>query len=306
MPRRPTPRIHRPGGIPEEEFLSILDQNEDKITALLDTRVAGVFAGVSTASETGGAWDLFVQLLAARLVVGGPVQSVIEKTAGDAIAITGLTAPTGGALSRFPIPSELVQQDLADYTRRQASSYLAKRSGLLVQQIDSRTRRGLRHLLTQTELGVDPPKRLLDAVGKLVGLTDHQGKIYLNDLARRGITTEREAVKLFRKHTRRRARLIVETEAGNAANAGIQAGYLSLRDRMGIPVHTDGVFISDTGERSSGPLLHQRCRCSTRLILFAEEYWLEWVTRLVGACPRCIAFDAKLKGFDTAVLQESA
>lgn len=187
--------------------------------------------------------------------------------------------------------------------RQMSRDWAEANAGRLVREVSESTRKAIGGLVADGfELGHDKAW-IQKHVREMVGLTKHQAAPILQQISERfeagNPMSEHEIRRLIKNRIRQRAGVIAEHESATAGNHGIRNAWASLRDDHGAKIgHLDGFYVSRTGETSTGPTLHVRCRCGERLTRVGRgEYVSEWVVRRVRnrPCPRCEAFDGILK-----------
>lgn len=207
------------------------------------------------------AWTAFSKVASEAFLPEGPVGDVYRS----AIARGAKEAPL-----------KAVPMDL-DPLAKKAEQYLGKRGGRLIRDMTTSTRKGVVRLVQQTFSG---PARTKEAARLILkrkdfGLTKKQTEAFtkwvaklLEDAqnprsARFDLTAKEVNRKIdleFKRRLRRRAKLIARTEAYNAGNEA----RLELWRESVAQGHID-----------------------------AEEYVLQWITRVIGVCPQCQAMDRK-------------
>lgn len=213
-----------------------------------------------------------------------------------------------------------------------AAAYLQRHGAAKVVEISDQTRGAMRDLLAgayrepRSVSGTARSLReVLDAkqVNGLIGIRRAQVGPFLAKLqawtdnpdlsaARIQLLANREHAKLVKQ----RCLTIAQTELYDAGNEGLVQVWEELRDDGQLVVR--GLrqdFVSEPVElkdragnvrqevyRAPRAPLHVKCYCSHRLkrigsdVLGRPVYAVEWVTRVVGVCPKCEAMRRKLAG----------
>ncbi len=202
-----------------------------------------------------------------------------------------------------------------DYAPR-ALDYLQDRGLKLVTLVTEEARSALRAVLEAAftdPMNTDATARavrdvLQEAVqdGGLIGITTRQAETlnrYVESLAEDPDLSAEQIQQLVdrrhRKMVKQRATMIARTEAYNAGNQGMVDAWRALDDSGTVRIAgLDAEFVSDLGERAIAPEIHPSGYCTQRLVFWRFEegvrvYVREWVTRVVGVCHRCHAFDGK-------------
>jgi hypothetical protein len=203
----------------------------------------------------------------------------------------------------------------ADYAPR-ALDYLQDRGLKLVTLVTEETREAMRSILETAfsdPMNTDTAARairdvLQEAVqdGGLIGITTRQAETlnrYIESLVDDPELSAEQIQQLVdrrhRKMVTQRSTMIARTEAYNAGNQGMVDAWKALDASGRVRIAgLDAEFVSDLGERAFAPEIHPSGYCTQRLVFWRFEegtrvYAREWVTRVVGVCHRCHAFDGK-------------
>lgn len=242
------------------------------------------------------------------------LERVLAETLANAASPIVTTVQAGQAVGSALLPA--TAQVSPDRLAQLAVDYVTRHGGARVTGISESTRGALQQILTDSFLKpqnldatVRDVTKLLNGqtASRLVGLNSQQADSLLKQMnawAADPQLSEKRVQQLItrtaRKMVKDRARLIAQTEAYEAANAGLLGTWKEASD-MGLLRIRFGNFIDEIGPRkgervtTTRPPLHPRCYCSLRLVareVFGETYYVpEWVTRVINVCARCAALD---------------
>lgn len=253
-----------------------------------------------------------------RAIRRGDFQAALERSVeqgayaaalgGAEPALRSLTARAAAvALEELPRPAGRISRAAVEIRAARAAS---ERAGDLVTRATRESQLAVRELAEQALLEGRDLYRAARSIKQVIGLNRQQAKALdkfaleaqaelLKPKADRLYKSPAGVAQAIERERNRlinhRADTIARTELWQAGQDGQEEVWKEAAESGAMDIRGLGEeFVSKTGERSTGPLLHVFCFCSKRLRAVVIDgvrcYVQEWVVSVRNPCPRCLAF----------------